>query len=115
MPYRQGVGQGRRGTRYCVGKDAALPYHCGKTMNEVEKSILDSLLELQQAAVAMRTASPKPDLVAIFKRLDELAHQLPKGSDPQLRHYLQNKSYEKARLLLTGRGAENVPGSCGNH
>jgi hypothetical protein len=84
-------------------------------MTEVEKEILESLKGLQSAASAMRTANPKPNLGPIFQRLDELALQLPKGSDPQLRHYLQNKSYEKALLLLEGRGAENAAGSCGGH
>jgi hypothetical protein len=82
-------------------------------MTEVEKDILESLLELQKAVATMRTTTPKPNLRPIFNRLDQLALGLPKGSDPQLRHYLQNKSYEKARLLLEGRGAENVAGSCG--
>ena len=82
-------------------------------MNDVEKSILEALLEMQRAVAAMRTATPKPNLVPLFERLDQLARQLPKESDPQLRHYLQNKSYEKARLLLEGRGAENVAGNCG--
>jgi len=30
-----------------------------------------------------------------------------------LLHYLHRKSYEKARLFLEGRGAENAAGSCG--
>jgi len=37
-----------------------------------------------------------------------------RGTDPQLLHYLQKKSYEKARLFLQGRDAENVQGSCGH-
>ena len=84
-------------------------------MTEVEKEILASLLELQGAAAAIKTAAKKPDLVAIFTRLDQLAASLPKASNPQLLHYLQNKSYEKARLLLEGRDAENVAGNCGRH
>ena len=82
-------------------------------MNDVEKAILGSLVEIQTAAATMRTANPKPNLIPIFHRLDELAAQLPPASNPRLRHYLQSKSYEKARLLLEGREAENVAGSCG--
>jgi hypothetical protein len=37
---------------------------------------------------------------------------LPRETDPQLRHYLQKKSYEKARLFLQGRDAENQAGNC---
>jgi hypothetical protein len=51
-------------------------------------------------------------LQGIFARLDALTAQLPKGSDPNLLHYLHKKSYEKARLLLQGRDAENARGSC---
>jgi hypothetical protein len=51
-------------------------------------------------------------LLPIFTRLDELAGQLPKISDPTLLHYLQKKSYEKARLCLLGRETENQRGTC---
>jgi hypothetical protein len=83
-------------------------------MTEVENDILASLLELQRSADTIRTAEKKPDLLGIFSRLDQLAAKLPKGSNPQLLHYLQNKSYAKARLLLEGRDAQNVPGNCGD-
>jgi hypothetical protein len=83
-------------------------------MDQIEKEILQSLLELERAVKAMKTAQPKPDLRPLFARLDELAQQLPKTTDPNLRHYLQKKSYEKARLLLEERDAENVQGSCGH-
>ena len=45
-------------------------------------------------------------------RIDELAKQLPRGANPALLHYLQKKSYEKARLFLQGRDAENQAGNC---
>ena len=82
-------------------------------MSEIEDQILPALLELEQAVGSMAGASSKPDLLQLFARLDELARQLPPGSDPMLRHYLQNKSYQKARLLLQGRDAENQLGTCG--
>ncbi|SPE48909.1 conserved hypothetical protein [Verrucomicrobia bacterium] len=81
-------------------------------MSTIEKSILDSLIELDKAVNSISSASAKPNLQPIFGRLDELAGQLPKESDPNLRHYLQRKSYEKARLLLQGRDAENAIGTC---
>jgi hypothetical protein len=74
-------------------------------MTNQEQAVLDTLLELETAVNSMRTANPKPDLQDLFSRLDKLASQLPKGTDPQLRHYLANKSYEKARLLLQRSGA----------
>jgi hypothetical protein len=78
----------------------------------VEKSLLVALGELDAAVKSMPTANPKPDLLPIFARIDELAKQLPSGTDPALVHYLQKRSYEKARLYLQGRDAENQAGNC---
>jgi len=74
-------------------------------MTNQEQALLDTLMELEAAVNSMRTANPKPDLQDLFSRLDNLASQLPKGTDPQLRHYLVNKSYEKARLLLQSQAS----------
>lgn len=81
-------------------------------MTETEQAILKSLIELDQAVKAMPKANPKPDLLTIFSRLDELTRRLPKNTAPDLMHYLHKKSYEKARLWLEGRGAENARGNC---
>ena len=81
-------------------------------MGEIEKQILETLLELESAIKSMPSANPKPNLVPLFNRRDDLAMRLPRDSDPNLRHYLQRKSYEKARLCLEGRDAENPRGSC---
>ena len=82
-------------------------------MTKLERDILDALNELDAAVKAMPTASPKPNLLPIFERLDALTLNLPREASPDLRHYLQRKSYEKARLWLLGRGAENTRGACG--
>jgi hypothetical protein len=63
----------------------------------------------------MPTANPKPNLLPVFSHLDDLTRQLPTRTDPQLLHYLHKKSYEKARLWLEGREAENAAGNCGGH
>jgi hypothetical protein len=78
----------------------------------IEEAILRTLIELQQAVQAGATAEARPPLQPFFRRLDELEHQLPADADPTLRHYLQRKSYEKARLWLEGRDAENAAGAC---
>ena len=83
-------------------------------MNETEQAILNSLVELERAAKGPQHPNRKPDFQGLFARLDVLSRQLPKGSDPLLRHYLDNKSYEKARLHLQGRDAENARGTCGD-
>jgi hypothetical protein len=81
-------------------------------MIETENQILKALLELEQAVKLMATANPKPNLLPIFARLDQLTAQLPPETDPTLLHYLRKKSYEKARLFLQGRDAENQMGNC---
>ena len=83
-------------------------------MSGTEQNILQALVELDTAVKAMATARPKPDLRPLFGRIDELTRQLPGDADPNLRHYLHKQSYEKARLWLQGRDAENVTGSCGH-
>jgi hypothetical protein len=81
-------------------------------MSETERAILESLVELDTAVKSMPTANPKPNLMPLFTRLDELTRQLPKNASPDLLHYLHKKSYEKARLWLEGRDAENARGNC---
>ena len=81
-------------------------------MSGPDRQLLGALVELDADVKAMPSANPKPDLLALFARIDELAKQLPSGTDPALWHYLQKKSYEKARLYLQGRDEENHAGSC---
>lgn len=78
----------------------------------LEENLLQSLIKLDETVKTMATASPKPSLLPIFARLDELTRQMPRTTDPALLHYLHKKSYEKARLLLQGRDAENQAGNC---
>lgn len=78
----------------------------------IEQNILNALVELENAVKSMATANPKPNLLPLFSRIDELTGQLPRNADPQLLHYLHKKSYEKARLFLQDRDAENQIGNC---
>jgi hypothetical protein len=45
-------------------------------------------------------------LRAISEKIDNLAAALPKPIDPQLAHFLQRKSYDKALELLETIGTE---------
>ena len=81
-------------------------------VSDTEQAILQALNELDAVVKSMLAAGPKPNLLPIFERLDALAHQLPMGAQPDLVHYLNRKSYQKARLLLEGRDPENARGSC---
>ena len=84
-------------------------------MTGTERDILESLLELERAVASMPTANPKPNLLPLFTRIDDLTRQLPRDANPSLLHYLHKKSYEKARLFLQGRDAENARGNCHGH
>jgi hypothetical protein len=79
---------------------------------DILQNILATLVELDNAVKSMPTANPKPNLLPLFARIDGLTKQLPRDADPQLLHYLHKKSYEKARLFLQDRDAENQVGSC---
>ena len=83
-------------------------------MTATEQAILQALTELDREVKSMPTANPKPNLLPIFARLDELTGQLPPQTSPDLLHYLRKKSYQKARFFLEGRDAENEPGNCGH-
>jgi hypothetical protein len=72
-------------------------------MTKTEQEILETLVTLESAVAQMPTANPKPDLRPMFARLETLAGQLPKGTDPDLLHYLHRKSYQKARAFLEQR------------
>ena len=81
-------------------------------MTDTENAILAALNELDAAVKRMAATEPKPDLVPLFVRLDELARRLPPDADSELVHFLRRKSYQKARLLLLGRGGESNRGAC---
>jgi hypothetical protein len=83
-------------------------------MSGTETEILETLLELERLIQSLPTANPKPSLLPVFSRLDELTAKLPSGTSPELLHYLHKKSYQKARLFLQGRDAENAEGNCGH-
>jgi hypothetical protein len=71
-------------------------------MTTTEQEILDTLLALERAAGGM-ASNPKPDLRPLFARLDKLASELPADAPRDLRHYLERKSYQKARAFLQER------------
>lgn len=80
-------------------------------MSDLEPRLLAALNELETTARTTPTSGSKPNLLPIFARIDALAAQLPPDADPELRHFLQRKSYEKARQRLQGAQAQR--GACG--
>ena len=86
-------------------------------MKAIEQAILEALQELEGAAAARGVvggAAAKVPILPILERIDRLAGELPSDAPGDLRHYLQRKSYEKARLFLQDRGEENARGNCGH-
>lgn len=84
-------------------------------MTTLETDILESLNELDKAVAQLASKEGQPDLMAIFEKIDQQTASLPRETDPSLLHYLHKKSYEKARLFLMGRDAENAEGNCHGH
>lgn len=78
----------------------------------IERDILKALQDLDATVKTMATANPKPNLLPLLQRIETLANELPRSTAPDLLHYMQKKSYEKARLWLEGRFAEIQKGGC---
>lgn len=65
--------------------------------------ILDALRRLDA------TAAARGNVLAVLHDLDHLGRSLPPDAPADLRHYLQRRSYEKARLFLEGLDPEAGP------
>jgi hypothetical protein len=83
-------------------------------MSGLEEQVYEALKALDRSVKSLSTQKPPPDLLPLLRRIDELGSQLPPGTDPQLLHFLQRRSFEKALLWLEGRKAEITRGICGN-
>ncbi len=81
-------------------------------MDSLHQRLLETLVRLEESVATMATADPKPNLMVLFEEIEGLTAQLPKDTDPGLLHYLHRKSYQKARLFLEGKDAENEVGNC---
>ena len=83
-------------------------------MTSLEQELHQALLDLDAAVKRMAASKVPVDLMPLFARIDEIGARLPAGTDPQLLHFIQRKSFEKATLWLEGRKAEITRGICGN-
>jgi hypothetical protein len=84
-------------------------------MTALEQRIHGQLVNLERTVAAMATTTPKPSILPLLAELSRLTGELPTGTDPRLLHYLHKHSFEKARLFLEGREAENAQGNCHGH
>ena len=73
----------------------------------MKNAIVDLTTALRERLVIIRDEDSRRDpeahtarLQAISEKIDDLAAALPKPIDPQLAHFLQRKSYDKALELL---------------
>ncbi len=80
------------------------------TLSAFETSVLKTLHALEAAIAAGRPPSPNPTLRTVLSQLDQLTTELPPTIRADLRHYLQKRSYQKARILLEGGDPE--AGAC---
>lgn len=83
-------------------------------MTLLEQELYDAICDLGGAVKRVAASKERVDLLPYFARIDELSARLPSGTDPQLLHFIQRKSFEKAILWLEGRKAEITRGICGN-
>jgi hypothetical protein len=58
-------------------------------------------------AIVFPVKDEKPDLVSALRNLDDIVSNQPGDLHPKLRHFLQNRSYEKALLWIEGGTQEN--------
>lgn len=83
-------------------------------MTETELNLLDALVELEDSIEESALSGTMPNLLPLFERIETLTHQLPEQTDPSLIHYLDKKSYQKARVFLQDKESRNQAGSCGS-
>ncbi len=69
-------------------------------MQAPELELLEALRALDSAVKSMPTSNPKPNLLALFLRIDEIAAGMTGRAHPELLHFIHRKSYEKAIAWL---------------
>ena len=75
-----------------------------------EEMVREALAALESAIAAGRPPEPNPALRTALAQVDALTRQMPADVDPQLRHYLQRGSLQKAARWLDGvRDDDAVP------
>jgi hypothetical protein len=76
----------------------------------MENALLDLRDALQERLAIIRDEDSRRDvqahvarLSAVSEKIDKLAAAVPRPLDPQLAHYLQRRSYDKALEFLEGQ------------
>jgi hypothetical protein len=79
-------------------------------MNPVLTELKAALDEYYRVIPLQKEPNP-PDLLEVFRKLDAVAARLDASVHPQLRHYMESKSYRKAWLFLQGPETAGNPRS----
>ena len=73
----------------------------------MQKELVDLITALRERLAIIADENSRRDsathtarLRAVSEKIDNLVAELPKPSDPQLAHFLQRKSYDKALEFL---------------
>jgi hypothetical protein len=82
------------------------------SISDFYKSVEQALLEYFKAIDAQKLPGEKTPLRPHFERLDALCSDMPNDTDSQLRHYMKQKSYEKALRFVQGQSHLNQDGGC---
>jgi hypothetical protein len=81
-------------------------------VTDKERDFLDALAALEEGLKAPGNGGAHADVRGLLRKLEDAALTLLPEADRELKHYLERKSHEKARLYLLGRDHENEKGPC---
>ena len=71
-----------------------------KDMSELAAALRERLAIISDEASRRDPAQHTERLRAVSERIEQIERSLPPTIDPQLRHFLQRRSYSKALALL---------------
>jgi hypothetical protein len=71
-----------------------------KKLTELAAALRERLVIIADEESRRNPARHTERLQAVSERIEQLEHQLPRTIDPELRHFLQRRSYSKALELL---------------
>jgi len=73
-----------------------------KTLTELAEALRERLIIIADEESRRDPGPHMERLREVSERIEEIEHGLPETIDPQLRHFLQRRSYDKALDLLRG-------------
>jgi hypothetical protein len=83
-------------------------------MTNLERQLHDALAILMQVSPDLTADERRARTGEALRQITALHAQLPANADPMLRHYLDQRSYQKAYNLLRTGIAESAKPQCGH-